>query len=293
MIRLVHIIACLQCLLASPTYQMDHKIATTLRHIPWASTTQSSTFKLEYFDVSLTIPKSYTFNTISWNSDATEPFRLSDAVSTDGLFSPNEDPSEIVNLMNFDLGAPYDFGSSSPWLLDINDMPLYFSLLDGASCYSAATVDPPLIVDTGASVCITPLKTDFVTYRPSTMRIKDLSSSNTVAGEGQISWHVVDTNGKQVTLTVPGFTFQRQKFGFSVRSFFSIKLEDSPIKHLPAFTSIWILQTTTLMLITVHEHTFLCYVFYLHRLDTPFGSRPSISRQRTLLRTQHFSRTPT
>ncbi len=37
------------------------------------------------------------------------------------------------------------------------------------------------------------------------MRIKDLSSSNTVAGEGLVSWHVVDIDGKQVTITLPGF----------------------------------------------------------------------------------------
>ncbi len=37
------------------------------------------------------------------------------------------------------------------------------------------------------------------------MRIKDLSSLNKVAGEGQINWHVVNNEGKQVTITVPGF----------------------------------------------------------------------------------------
>ncbi len=37
------------------------------------------------------------------------------------------------------------------------------------------------------------------------MKIKDLSSSNTVAGEGMISWPLVDIDGKQVTINVPGF----------------------------------------------------------------------------------------
>ena len=64
---------------------------------------------------------------------------------------------------------------------------------------------PPLIIDTGASVCITPLKSDFQTYHPSTMKIKDLSSSNTVAGEGILCWTVVDVNGNHVTLTLPGY----------------------------------------------------------------------------------------
>ena len=86
-----------------------------------------------------------------------------------------------------------------------SEAPIYFSLLDQPTCYSATHENPPLIIDTGASVCISPTKSDFITYQPSTMRIKDLSSSNTVAGEGLISWHVLDTKGKQVTVTLQGY----------------------------------------------------------------------------------------
>jgi len=42
----------------------------------------------------------------------------------------------------------------------------------------------PLIVDSGSSVCITPNHDDFTVYRASQVKIKDLSKSNTVAGEG-------------------------------------------------------------------------------------------------------------
>ena len=41
-----------------------------------------------------------------------------------------------------------------------------------------------LIVDLGASVCITPHREDFTFYCDSKVKIKDLSKSNTVAGEG-------------------------------------------------------------------------------------------------------------
>ena len=40
----------------------------------------------------------------------------------------------------------------------------------------------PLIVDSGASCCISPHRDDFVEYHPSSVRIKDLSGLNSVAG---------------------------------------------------------------------------------------------------------------
>jgi transposase InsO family protein len=178
-VRLVHVTAFLQCMLTPSPHLVDSKVATAFRHIPWAVTTPAFPFKLEYFDVTVTVPKSYSFNTPTWDSPAASPFCLP-IVSTDGLFSPNDDPSEIMHLMNFDL-QPNHFGSSSTSFLDKADMPLYFSLQDDTPCFSTSTVDPPLIVDTGASVCISPLKSDFESYRSSTMRIKDLSSSNKVA----------------------------------------------------------------------------------------------------------------
>ncbi len=45
----------------------------------------------------------------------------------------------------------------------------------------------------------------FVTYKHSKMKIKDLSSSKMVAGEGIIKWNVSDSSGATVTLKMPGF----------------------------------------------------------------------------------------
>jgi hypothetical protein len=61
------------------------------------------------------------------------------------------------------------------------------------------------MIDSGASVCITPHQSDFVTYKTSKMKIKDLSSSNTVAGEGLMRWKVEDLAGRVVNLELPGY----------------------------------------------------------------------------------------
>ncbi len=63
----------------------------------------------------------------------------------------------------------------------------------------------PLIIDTGASVCITPHRSDFTFYCDSKVKIKDLSKSNTVKGEGFVRWKVRDANGKKVNLNLPGY----------------------------------------------------------------------------------------
>jgi hypothetical protein len=62
-----------------------------------------------------------------------------------------------------------------------------------------------LIIDPGASVCITPHRLDFITYKTSNMKIKDLSSSNKVAGEGLLRWKVEDCAGCVVNLDLPGY----------------------------------------------------------------------------------------
>ena len=66
--------------------------------------------------------------------------------------------------------------------------------------------DCPLIIDTGASVCITPHASDFKqgTYRPSTLKVKDLSGDNNVHGEGIIQWPIKDSSGTTCVLELPG-----------------------------------------------------------------------------------------
>jgi hypothetical protein len=51
-------------------------------------------------------------------------------------------------------------------------------------CLSSKTVNSSVIIDSGASVCISPNRSDFITYKDSKMKIKDLLSSNKVASEG-------------------------------------------------------------------------------------------------------------
>jgi hypothetical protein len=63
----------------------------------------------------------------------------------------------------------------------------------------------PLIVDSGASCCVTPRREDFISYSESSVRIKDLSGVNKVAGEGLIEWTVVDKHGKPCTITIKGY----------------------------------------------------------------------------------------
>jgi len=72
-------------------------------------------------------------------------------------------------------------------------------------CFSSSTVASKVIVDTGASVWISPHKEDFATYVSSSMKIKDLSSTNKVAGEGMIKWDLQDANGYTVTVEAYGY----------------------------------------------------------------------------------------
>jgi hypothetical protein len=64
----------------------------------------------------------------------------------------------------------------------------------------------PLIVDTGASICITPHASDFKTdtYRSSSVQVKDLSGVTTATDEGMIQWSVTDESGVTMILEVPG-----------------------------------------------------------------------------------------
>jgi hypothetical protein len=72
-------------------------------------------------------------------------------------------------------------------------------------CFSSSTVANNVIIDSGALVCISPHKSDFITYGPSGMKIKDLSSTNKVAGEGLIQWDLQDKNGHTVTIEAFGY----------------------------------------------------------------------------------------
>jgi hypothetical protein len=65
---------------------------------------------------------------------------------------------------------------------------------------------PPLVVDTGASCCITPCRSDFVEYTTkSSVKIKDLYGLNKVAGEGLVRWFVLDRFGREHALEMRAY----------------------------------------------------------------------------------------
>jgi hypothetical protein len=67
----------------------------------------------------------------------------------------------------------------------------------------------PLIVDSGASCCISPHREDFVTYHDSKVKIKDLSGVNKVSGEGMLEWKVLDKFGCEHTISIKGYHIPR------------------------------------------------------------------------------------
>jgi hypothetical protein len=81
---------------------------------------------------------------------------------------------------------------------------LLFSSFDNPSCFSLKTIRSSLIIDSGTSVCVTPHKSDFISYKPSTMKIKDLSSLNHVKGKGIVKWLFRDTDGNPVDIEILG-----------------------------------------------------------------------------------------
>jgi hypothetical protein len=112
------------------------------------------------------------------------------------------DPSCIMKCFNIISRIDIPNGQIS---LPTRVQALLFSSFDKPMCLSLKTIRSSLIIDSGASVCITPFKTDFVSYKPSTMKIKDLSSSNKVTGEGIIKWLFSDKDGTSVHIKVPGY----------------------------------------------------------------------------------------
>ena len=79
------------------------------------------------------------------------------------------------------------------------------SSLEDAYCLSSQCVQAGVIIDTDALVCISPHRSDFISYKESKMKIRDLSSSNTVAGEGIICWSMQDENCNSVHVELLGY----------------------------------------------------------------------------------------
>ena len=202
-IRRQHLWMLSHLLLTTPSTAcaIDSRLSTQLRHTQWGSDTQQHWY-LPYYDVDMTasgdpsrVMRMFRQHSPTWNSTNTTTFKLDDAPLY--LPLPEDDPSEIMHIFKFGCQC----------VLTREDAPLFYTLKeDNHSCYvtNPTSSAPPLIADTGASICITPLWSDFVSYYPSRLSIKDLSSSNKVSGEGLIHWHVVDRCGNNHTLTVQG-----------------------------------------------------------------------------------------
>eukprot|EP00804_Cyclotella_cryptica_P000828 CCRYP_001075-RA/>CCRYP_001075-RA protein AED:0.12 eAED:0.13 QI:0/0/0/1/0/0.25/4/0/1066 len=121
-------------------------------------------------------------------------------------------------------------------------------LLESAFTSSPTITTPPLIVDTGASCCITPCRDDFVSYAPNTAKICDLSGINTVVGEGLLCWRVLDHQGREHDIEIKGYNIPNASVrllspqamfqslgghGEQDISKYSIKLPGGPILHAP------------------------------------------------------------
>jgi hypothetical protein len=109
------------------------------------------------------------------------------------------DPSRIIDSCNIISQSDNQEGSVT--------VPLQAALISSMEypyCLSSTTIRSSIIIDSGASVCISPHKSDFITYKDSKMKIKDLSLSNQVSGEGIISWSLLDENGDSVQIELKG-----------------------------------------------------------------------------------------
>ena len=118
-------------------------------------------------------------------------------------FLAQHDPSLIVSNTNLPFFPTATAASEKGYVSD--NLRILLNSIDSPRCFSSMTVLSSVIVDTGASVCISPHRSDFVTYNSSTMRIKDLSSSNTVAGEGIVRWNLQDSLGNPVEIELIGY----------------------------------------------------------------------------------------
>ena len=267
-IRREHISVLIQLLLlGDPTnFTPSAAVAMKLRHTQWGSDAQD-TWTLPYFDVDISsfgssnpssIMRMFKFHSRppakpphDGFASPSEPVFHLPSLCLNNIFTPDHDPSDIMHIYRFDN------------MLTKQDIPALFTLLESPLAYNAQDLHttPLLIVDSGASKCITPLRSDFVKYRSSTATIHGLASTCHVAGEGIVSWNVIDTEGNQVPIKLPGYhiptaevrLFSPQDFfkrfdGYSILNALKLSLHfvtgevlDAPIcprTNLPCLTTV-------------------------------------------------------
>jgi hypothetical protein len=114
-------------------------------------------------------------------------------------FISTHDPSQIVEIDKV-------FSDQSDKIRGVVSVPLsMISTCKNTQCLSNRAINLSLVIDSRASVCISPHKGDFILYGKSNMKIKDLSSSNNVAGEGIICWNLKDVHGSIIQVKLKGY----------------------------------------------------------------------------------------
>ena len=64
----------------------------------------------------------------------------------------------------------------------------------------------PIIIDTGASISISPLRSDFIAIHPPGLTsLNQVNGSTPVEGEGCLNWCIEDIHGKRVCLHTKGY----------------------------------------------------------------------------------------
>jgi hypothetical protein len=116
-------------------------------------------------------------------------------------FVSTHDPSCIMEFAQFFSEPSHVHG--------VVTVPLQHQVLisrfEDPCCFSSKLIASSLIIDSGTSVCLSPHKSDFITYNKSKMKIKDLSSSNHVAGEDIIRWSMHDALGTPIQIEPLGY----------------------------------------------------------------------------------------
>ena len=157
-------------------------------------------------------------------------------------FLAHQDPTTIMKIANLSF-LPSDTTSK----VSTSFKHLFLNSIDSPMCFLSMAVLSSVIVDSGTSVCISPHCSDFVTYNNSNMKIKDLSSSNTVAGEGIVRWNLEDSLGNPVEIEVLGYHIPtaevclRPKFVFSALKSCLKPLVDRRYSMDLKSSSIWIM----------------------------------------------------
>jgi hypothetical protein len=122
-------------------------------------------------------------------------------------FLLTHDPSQLVGFTQI-FAQPSSTDNVVP-------VPLDWALVSSIKhpyCLLSMAVLSSIIIDSGASVCISPHRSNFVMYSASKMKIKGLSSSNQVADEGILRWSIQDADGNTTYIELLGYHIPNVEF---------------------------------------------------------------------------------